>query len=44
MVEALMDAHGWDEDEAREWYEFNTAGTYGGRGTPVFIQLRELNI
>jgi hypothetical protein len=37
VVQALMEAHNWDEDEAREWYEFNTAGAYAGPGTPVFI-------
>lgn len=36
---ALMDGNDWDEDEAREWYYFNTAGAYVGPGTPVFIQM-----
>jgi hypothetical protein len=41
VVQALMDANDWDADEARDWYEFNTAGAYAGPGSPVFIQLLE---
>lgn len=36
-IAALMDAHGWDFDDAIEWFEFNTKGAYVGDGTPVFI-------
>lgn len=39
VVQALMEGHEWDEDEAREWYHFNTAGAWVGPGTPVFIDL-----
>jgi hypothetical protein len=41
IVRALMDKHGLNESDARDWYEFNTAGAYVGTGTPVFIQLCE---
>lgn len=41
VIQALVDENGWDEDEAREWYEFNTAGAYVGPGTPVFLRLRD---
>lgn len=43
VLQALMDQNGWDEDEAREWYDFNTAGAYVGPGTPVFLQLRAVD-
>jgi hypothetical protein len=39
VVQALMKGNDWDEEEAREWYSFNTAGAYVGPGTPVFINL-----
>jgi hypothetical protein len=42
VLQALMDANDWDVDEARDWFEFNTAGGYVGPGTPLFIQLREV--
>lgn len=38
VVKALMDQDGWDEDSAREWYRYNIAGSFGGPGTPVFIE------
>ena len=41
VVRALMEKHGLNEDDAREWYEFNTAGADVGTGTPVFVQLCE---
>jgi hypothetical protein len=41
VVRALMDKHGLNEADAREWYEFNTTGAYVGTGTPVFIRLCE---
>jgi hypothetical protein len=39
VVRALMEKHGLNEDEAREWYEFNTTGANVASGTPVFVQL-----
>lgn len=39
VVHALMAAHGWDANEACEWYEANTVCSYMGAGTPVFVQL-----
>lgn len=39
VIRALMDQHEWDEDEAIEWFEFNTAGSFMGPGTPVFLRL-----
>jgi hypothetical protein len=41
VVLALMNQDGWDEDTAREWYEFNIAVAFVGPGTPVFIEPRE---
>lgn len=39
VIQALMDHHGWDEEEAGEWFETNIAGSWVGEGTPVFIEL-----
>lgn len=38
-IKALMRAYNWDEDEAREWFEFNTLGAYVGEASPMFITL-----
>jgi hypothetical protein len=35
-IQALMRAEGWDYEEAEEYFDFNTAGSYIGPGTPVF--------
>lgn len=43
-VQALMRAHRMGEDDAREWFEFNTTGAYVGPGTPVFVQLLERDV
>lgn len=33
----LMRDMGMEEDEAREYFEFNVAGSYVGENTPLFI-------
>jgi hypothetical protein len=38
-IEALMSAHEWDYEDAREWYDFNITGAYVGPATPLFIDL-----
>lgn len=36
-VLAAMEAGGMDAEEAREWFEFNTVGSYLGEATPRFL-------
>ena len=37
-IEILM-SQGMDEEEAREYFEYNTFGTWVGEKTPIFINL-----
>jgi hypothetical protein len=36
-IQILVDRDGMEPDEAREFFEFNTLGAWGGEGTPVFL-------
>ncbi len=36
-ITVLMNRDGMDEDEAREFLEFNTFGAWMGPGTPLFM-------
>lgn len=36
-IDALMEAEGWDYEDAVDWYEFNTSGAWVGEGTPTFL-------
>lgn len=38
-IEVLV-AQGMDWEEAEEFFEFNTAGSWRGDGTPIFIDTR----
>ena len=40
-IKAMMQDNEWDEDEATEFFEFNTAGAWVGEGTPTFVQRRK---
>lgn len=35
-IEALMEAEGWDYEEAVEWFDSNTSNAWVGEGTPTF--------
>ena len=37
----LMERDGMTEEDAREFFEFNTLGAYAGKYTPVFLQTPE---
>jgi hypothetical protein len=37
-IEQLMKANDWSEEEACEWYDFNTSAAWVGEGTPIFVQ------
>jgi hypothetical protein len=36
-IALLMERHGLDEDEALEFFHFNTLGAWVGEGTPLFL-------
>ena len=38
-VLAVMQGWGMDEEEAQEFFEYNTIGAWMGDGTPLFIHL-----
>lgn len=37
-IRVLMERDGMDEEEAREFFEFNTIGSWVGPGTPAFVE------
>lgn len=37
-IRVLVDRDGMSQEEAEEYFEFNTAGSYVGNATPVFIR------
>jgi len=37
-IRVLMERDGMDEEEAREFFEFNTIGAWVGPGTPAFVE------
>lgn len=36
-IEILMTRDGMDDEEAEEFFQFNTTGAYAGKFTPVFF-------
>ena len=38
VLEILMDEHDMDITEAEEYYEYNIAGAYVGKSTPIFME------
>lgn len=39
-IKAMMQDNEWGEEEATEFFEFNTAGAWVGEGTPTFVMRR----
>lgn len=39
-IELLMKHHGFDEEEAHEWFQYNVLGQYHGPNTPAFLIAR----
>ena len=39
LVLKVMEGWGMDEEEAQEFFEFNTIGAWMGDGTPMFVHL-----
>ena len=40
----LMNDNNWDEDEAIEWFNFNTIGSWVGEDTPIFVNMHKLDV
>ena len=40
-LEAIMESHECDDEEAREWFYYNTSGAWLGQGTPTFVWEQE---
>ena len=38
-LQALVEESGMSQDDAWDWFSFNTLGSYVGPGTPLFIKL-----
>ena len=38
-LEILQETNEWTLDQAMEYFDFNTLGAYGGKGTPIFVHL-----
>jgi hypothetical protein len=41
VIAQLITESGMDEEEAREWWEYNMIGAYVGEETPCFLTLIE---
>ena len=42
IIEILMGDNELPEEEAYEWFDFNIAGAYVGKGTPVYLDILEI--
>ena len=42
-LDILVKRDGMTLEEAREFFEFNTAGAWGGEGTPMFLERMTLD-
>ena len=40
----LMNDNDWDEEEAIEWFNFNTIGSWVGEDTPIFVNVHKLDV
>ena len=39
----LMNDNDWNEEEAIEWFNFNTIGSWVGEDTPIFVNMHKLD-
>lgn len=37
LIEALMEVHEWDYEDASEWFDFNILGAWMGEKTPIYM-------
>ena len=40
----LMNDNNWNEEEAIEWFNFNTIGSWVGEDTPIFVNVHKLDV
>tara|TARA_B100001287_G_C22663832_1_gene521837 strand:- start:292 stop:549 length:258 start_codon:yes stop_codon:yes gene_type:complete len=40
----LMNDNDWNEEEAIEWFNFNTIGSWVGEDTPIFVNVHKLDV
>ena len=40
----LMHDNDWNEEEAIEWFNFNTIGSWVGEDTPIFVNVHKLDV
>lgn len=40
----LMNDNDWSEEEAIEWFNFNTIGSWVGEDTPIFVNVHKLDV
>jgi|TARA_A100001391_G_scaffold165099_1_gene124943 hypothetical protein len=43
-IMVLMNDNNWDEEEAIEWFNFNTIGSWVGEDTPIFVNMHKLDV
>ena len=43
-IMVLMNDNNWDEEEAIEWFNFNTIGSWVGEDTPIFVNVHKLDV
>jgi hypothetical protein len=42
-IMVLMNDNDWNEEEAIEWFNFNTIGSWVGEDTPIFVNMHKLD-
>ena len=43
-IMVLMNDNNWNEEEAIEWFNFNTIGSWVGEDTPIFVNVHKLDV
>ena len=43
-IMVLMNDNDWNEEEAIEWFNFNTIGSWVGEDTPIFVNVHKLDV
>lgn len=43
-IMVLMNDNDWSEEEAIEWFNFNTIGSWVGEDTPIFVNVHKLDV
>ena len=43
-IMVLMNDNNWNKEEAIEWFNFNTIGSWVGEDTPIFVNVHKLDV